>query len=128
MPGRHVNDHQMRLYMKHRLKEAPPEAAARAGFSVATAYRIEEDPRLPSQKKAPRKRRRADPLAGIFDAEIVPLLTSAPGIRPVAVLEEMLRRHPQLSRDVRRTLERRVRSKHLKTAATASSRSHKENC
>ena len=109
MPGRHVNDHQMRLYMKHRLKEAPPEAAARAGFSVATAYRIEEDPRLPSQKKAPRERRRADPLAGIFDAEIVPLLTSAPGIRPVAVLEEMLRRHPQLSRDVRRTLERRIR-------------------
>ncbi len=27
-------------------------AAAKAGFSTATGYRIEEDPRLPSQKKA----------------------------------------------------------------------------
>src|SRR5258707_2824152 len=29
-------------------------------FSAATAYRIEQDPRLPSQKKAPRGRRLAD--------------------------------------------------------------------
>lgn len=95
--------------MKHRLKEGAPAAAARAGFSAATGYRIEQDPRLPSQKKAPRGRRRADPLAAIFNAEIVPLLQSAPGIRPVAVLDEMLRRHPDLPSNVRRTLERRIR-------------------
>ncbi|NRO94860.1 IS21 family transposase, partial [Paraburkholderia sp. NMBU_R16] len=74
VPGRHINDHQMRLYMKYRLKEGAPAAAARAGFSAATAYRIEQDQRLPSQKKAPRGRRRPDPLAAIFDTEIVPLL------------------------------------------------------
>lgn len=96
MPGRHVNDHQMRLYMKERRTEGPPTAAARAGFSAATAYRIEQDPRLPSQKKLPRGRRRPDPLAEIFDAEVVPLLRSAPGLRPVAVLDEMSRRHPTL--------------------------------
>lgn len=96
--------------MKLRLSEGPPAAAARAGFSVATAYRIEQDPRLPSQKKPTRERRRPDPLAQIFDVEVVPLLKSAPGIRPVAVLEEMLRRHPELPRSVRRTLERRIRS------------------
>ena len=95
--------------MKYRLKEGPPLAAARAGFSAATGYRIEEDPRLPSQKKAPRGRRRADPLVAIFDTEIVPLLQSAPGIRPIAVLDEMLRRHPDLPGNVRRTLERRIR-------------------
>lgn len=95
--------------MKYRLKEGPAQAAARAGFSAATGYRIEEDPRLPSQKKAPRGRRRADPLAAIFDTEIVPLLQSAPGIRPIAVLDEMLRRHPDLPSNVRRTLERRIR-------------------
>nr|WP_242538855.1 IS21 family transposase [Trinickia acidisoli] len=99
----------MRLYMKYRRTEGLSTAAARAGFSVATAYRIEQDLRLPSQKKAPRERRRPDPLAEIFDAEIVPVLQAAPGIRPVAVLEEMLRRHPSLSRTVRRTLERRIR-------------------
>lgn len=110
MPGRHINDHQMRLYMKHRLTEGLPTAAARAGVSIATAYRIEHDPRLPSQNKTPRGRRRPDPLAAVFDAEVVPLLEAAPGIRPVAVLEEVLRRHPELSRQVRRTLERRIRA------------------
>jgi hypothetical protein len=110
VPGRHVNDHQMRLYMKYRSKEQPTRAGARAGFSAATAYRIEQDPRPPSKKKAPRTRRRADPLATIFDAEIVPLLQSAPGIRPVAVFDEMLRRHPDLPGSVRRTLERRIRN------------------
>jgi hypothetical protein len=91
----------MRLYMKFRLSEGPPTAAARAGFSVATAYRIEQDPRLPSQKTAPRSRRRSDPLAVIFDGDVVPLLRAAPAIRPVAVFEEMMRRHPQLSPGVR---------------------------
>ena len=50
LPGRHVTDRQMRLYMKFRRTEPVPVAAAKAGFSTATAYRIEQDPRLPSQK------------------------------------------------------------------------------
>ena len=49
---------------------------------MATAYRIEKDPRLPSQKQASRERRRPDPLAEIFDSEVVPLLKAAPGVRP----------------------------------------------
>ena len=49
--------------MKFRHTDTVPIAAAKAGFSTATAYRIEKDPRLPSQKKAPRGRRRPDPLA-----------------------------------------------------------------
>ena len=50
-----------------------------------------------------------DPLAEIFDAEVVPLLKAAPGVRPVAVFEEMMRRHPELPPGVRRTIERRIR-------------------
>src|SRR6516165_10858820 len=57
--------------------------AAKAGFSTATAYRIEADPRLPSQKTKPRGRRRPDALAGVFESEIVPMLYAAPGIRAV---------------------------------------------
>ena len=110
MPGRHVTDRQMRLYMKFRRTEPVPLAAAKAGFSSATAYRIEQDPRPPSQRSVPRGRRRPDPLAGVWESEIVPLLRAAPGLRPVAVFEEVLRRHPELGAGVRRTLERRVRS------------------
>lgn len=104
-PGRHVTDHQMRLYMKLRQNHPMTVAAANASISVATAYRIEKAPRLPSQKKPVRGRRRADPLEGIFEEEIVPLLKTAPGIRLVAVFEEMMRRHPELSSGIRRTLE-----------------------
>ena len=96
--------------MKHRQTEAPPVAAAKAGFSEATAYRFEADPRLPSQKNKPRDRRRPDPLAAIFEAEVVPMLEASPGLRPVAVFEEMRRRHPDLPDGVRRTMERRIRS------------------
>ena len=70
--------------MKSRQSNSPAVAAAKAGFSTATAYRIEADPRLPSQKKEPRGRRRPDPLAGVWDSEIVPMLEAAPGIRAVA--------------------------------------------
>ncbi len=94
--------------MKSRQTEAPAIAAAKAGFSTATAYRIEGDPRLPSQKKAPRGRRRPDPLAGVWESEIVPMLEAAPGIRAVALFEELCRRHPETAPGVRRTLERRV--------------------
>ncbi|MEW5425265.1 IS21 family transposase [Amorphus sp. 3PC139-8] len=110
VPGRHVTDHQMRLYMKLRQTHPTAVAAAKASISMATAYRIETDPRLPSQKQTSRCRRRPDPLAGIFDNEVVPLLKAAPGIRPVAIFEEMMRRHPELDSGVRRTLERRIRA------------------
>jgi transposase InsO family protein len=109
MPGRHINDHQMRLYMKSRLTVKKPAAAARAAISLRTAYRIENDPRLPSQTPRPRGRRRPDPLIAIFDAEIVPMLEAAPELRPIAIFEEMQRRHPDLPDGVRRTMERRIR-------------------
>ena len=96
--------------MKFRKTNTTAVAAARASISTATAYRIGKDPRLPSQKQVPRDRRRPDPLADIFDAEVVPMLKAAPGLRSVAVFEELIRRHPGLGGGVRRTLERRIRS------------------
>ena len=96
--------------MKFRRTDPVPLAAAKAGFSTATAYRIEQDPRLPSQKPAPRGRRRPDPLAAVWESEILPLLQAAPGLRPIALFEEILRRHPDLGLGIRRTLERRIRS------------------
>ncbi len=110
VPGLHITDQQMRLYMSYRQTLSPEAAAAKAGFSTSTAYRIEADPRLPSQKKEPRGRRRPDPLADVWETEVIPILEAAPGIRAIAVLEELRRRHPDLNPNVRRTLERRMRA------------------
>src|SRR5256884_3928645 len=96
--------------MSSRHAETPTFGAPKPGFSAATAYRIEHDPRLPSQKKAPRGRRRRDPLAEVWDSEVVTLLKSAPGLRPVAIFDEIRRRHPEIGAGVRRTLERRIRA------------------
>jgi hypothetical protein len=94
--------------MKSRRTNGPAIAAAKAGFSTASAYRIETDPRLPSQRTERRGRRRPDPLAGVWEGEIVPMLEAAPAIRAVAIFEEICRRRPELATSVRRTLERRV--------------------
>jgi hypothetical protein len=110
LPGRHVTDRQMKLYMQFRKSCPPAVAAAKAGFSPSTAYRLEQDPRLPSQTKQPRGRRRPDPLAEVWDDEVVPMLKAAPGLRPIGVFEELRRRHPQLAPGLRRTLERRIRA------------------
>lgn len=110
MPGNHVTDQQVRLYMDLRRTHTREAAAARAGFSTTTGARIDADPRLPSQTRTPRGRRRPDPLAAIWDSEIIPLLEAAPGLRPISILGEMLRRHPEFPVATRRTLERRVRT------------------
>ena len=96
--------------MSFRQADTPTIAAAKAGFSTATAYRIEQDLRLPSQKRSPRGRRRRDPLAAVWDSEVVPLLKSVAGLRPVAIFDEIRHRHPEIGAGVRRTLERRIRS------------------
>jgi hypothetical protein len=98
----------MRLFMKLRQTHSIAVAAAKSSISSATAYRIDSDNRLPSQKKLPRERRRPDPLVNIFDAEVVPILQSPDSIRSVALYDEMLRRHPELGMGIRRTLERRI--------------------
>ena len=41
---------------------------------------------------------------------MVPLLKSTPGLRPVAIFDEIRRRHPEIGVGIRRTLERRIRS------------------
>ena len=112
MPGRPITDQQMRYYMTLRTRHTRATAAAMAGFSTSTGYRVERDPRLPSRKKACHGHGggRPDPLADIWDSEIVPLLERTPDLRPITIFEEMIRRHPE--RDLgsaRRTLERRVR-------------------
>jgi hypothetical protein len=100
----------MRLYMTFRQTDGPAVSAAKASISTPTAYRFEQDHRLPSLRQQVRGRRRLDPLAEFFDDEVVPMLTAAPALRAVAIFDEMQRRHPDLPAGARRTLERRIRS------------------
>lgn len=86
-------------------------ASAMAGFSPSTGARLEKDPRLPSQKKAERRHGggKPDPLDGIWDSDVVPMLEAAPALRPITILHELCRRYPDRNlMAARRTIERRV--------------------
>ena len=96
--------------MTFRQTDGPAVSAAKASISTATAYRFEQDHRLPSAKAVARGRRRPDPLVAFFDTEVVPMLIAAPELRAVASFEEMRRRHRDLPDGTRRTLERRIRA------------------
>jgi hypothetical protein len=96
MPGRPITDQQYRYYMTLRQKHPRKTAAAMAGFSASTGRRAQKEARLPSARHRDRRHGggKPDPLAGLWDEEIVPLLRSTPGLKPITVLDEMQRRHP----------------------------------
>jgi len=111
VPGNRITDLQMTKYKELRGKHTQEAAAAKTGISVSSAQRIESSVTLPSQRPARHWRTRGDPLREVWDAEVVPMLSGAPALMAVTVLEELQRRHPleRLGESVLRTLQRRVR-------------------
>ena len=100
----------MNKYKELRGKRTQEAAAAKTGISVSSARRIESKVTLPSQRPPRHWRTRYDPLSEVWDAEVVPMLSGAPTLMAVTVLEELQRRHPEgLGESVLRTLQRRVR-------------------
>ena len=72
-----LTSHQRNLFMaKRRGGSSQEAAAAAAGISVRSARRIESN-QLQPQANQPRGRTRADPLAGVWQEELVPLLQRA---------------------------------------------------
>lgn len=114
MPGQHITEEQRRKFMKLITEEklTAETAAAKSGFSRKTGFRIKKESRsaASTEEKKPRGRRRPDPLEGIWDSQVLPVLRGSPGIRPSAVFYELLRNNPELSPGIRRTLERRIRA------------------
>jgi hypothetical protein len=99
--------------MEFRRHHPQRTAAAKAGFSERTSRRIETDQHAPSRQTVDRRVRRQgpDPFDGLWEREILPMLDGHPGLRPIALLEEMERRHPDHDwARLRRSLERRVRA------------------
>jgi len=110
VPGKRITDLQVTKYKELRGKHTQEAAAAKTGISVASARRIESIQALPSQRPPRHWRTRADPLDEVWQAEVVPMLESAPALMAVTVLEELQRRHPERLGDaVLRTLQRRIR-------------------
>ena len=110
MPGLHVTDTQVRLYMSKRSHHTQVAAAAMAGISTRTARQVDKDPVLPSQSKMTRSwRTRSDPLAAVWPRALE-MLGGPAGLMTVSIFETLQEEFgPDVMPDnVRRTLERRV--------------------
>src|SRR4051812_39752136 len=109
MPGKKITDHQVHRYKEHRNKLTQVSAAAKAGISERSARRIEASSNvLPSQRAERHWRTRDDPLAGVWEGVVVPLLQADAQLNAVTLLEEMQRRFPgEYGGGVLRTLQRR---------------------
>ena len=66
------------------LNHSVANAAAMTSISTASGYRIANNPAGAVGGRPPRSRRRPDPLDGVFDNEVVPLLVASPGLRAIA--------------------------------------------
>ena len=109
MPGDRINDKQVLRYMTLRRTHTQEAAAAKVGISIRSARRIEGAPVLPSQKPRRWWRSRPDPLAEVWESEIVPLLAANPDLLATTILQHLQDLHPGRFHGVLRTLQRRVR-------------------
>ncbi len=110
MPGKRITDFQVLKYKGQHRTQSQAAAAARAGISERSARRIESSDALPSQRPQRSWRTREDPLAEVWESELLPLLLKSPNLSGVTLLEELQRRHPgEYVDSTLRTLQRRVR-------------------
>jgi len=109
VPGNRITDLQVTKYKELRGQRIQETAAAKTGISVSSARRIESAMALPSQRPTRHWRTRADPLGEVWDGDVVPMLSAAPALMAVTLLQELQRRYPErFSDSVLRTLQRRV--------------------
>ena len=96
--------------MEHRQKDCTQEtAAAKAGISDRSGRRIDKagGPR-PTLKRDWRTRH--DPLAAVWETELLPLLRAEPSLTGTTLLEYLLDHYPEhYDQSVLRTLQRRVK-------------------
>jgi hypothetical protein len=111
-----VTDEQIRLYQKHRVKGRSQEASAAAAAMSPKTARKWEDLGLPSASDRPRNwRTRPDPLAGVWETYLVPLLEEDKKgeLQATTLLESLRVTYPDKYAkrdDLLRTLQRRMRS------------------
>lgn len=96
--------------MQYRQQGQPQKiSAAKSGISVRSARRIDHQPNPPIPK--PRHwRTRKDPLEGVWENELLPLLRAEPGLTGLTLMEYLEEHYPDAyPSSLLRTLQRRVK-------------------
>ena len=111
MPGKHLSEQQVNLYMFYRKQsnQSQVKAAAKAGVSERSARRIDAGRhQAPSSPRTYKTRK--DPLNGLFEEVLVPLLEASSALQPITLLEVLEEKFPgTFDRSHLRTVQRRVK-------------------
>lgn len=106
-----VTSQQVTLYMSQRQQGQSQEvAAAKAGFSVRTARRLERRAESPEPPTPRHWRTRSDPFVEVWEEVLVPQLVAAPDLQALTLLEWLQEQYPgQYPDSLLRTLQRRIK-------------------
>jgi hypothetical protein len=108
VPGKIIKNYQLRVYMNGReIGLTQADAAYVAEFSERTAQRIEAGEHQPKRGQK-RERTKPDPLKGIWEDELEPMLQQQPRLKPMTLFEYLQQKYPGKYANVLRTLQRRV--------------------
>lgn len=83
-------------------------ASAKAGISRRTAHRIESGTHCPNRGRPHDWQTRRDPLDGLWEKELQPMLESEPRLEATTLFETLQENHPGQYDDKLRTVQRRV--------------------
>lgn len=106
-----IQRYQIRVYKNAResgLKQT--EAAKLAEFSARTGQRVESGDYRPNRGRAHDWRTREDPLSGVWDDVLEPMLRREPRLTPTTLYEYLQEHYPGEYTRVLRTLQRRVKT------------------
>ena len=84
------------------------QASALAGISERSGQRIESGAHQPDRGDQRDWRTRCDPLDGVWDSELEPMLRNEPRLQPTTLYEYLQEQYPDQYPKVLRTLQRRV--------------------
>jgi hypothetical protein len=111
VPKQTIQNYQIRVYMNARdLGLSQTDAASIAEFSERTGQRIEAGTHQPNRGRVRDWRTSADPLVGIWEEELEPMLRREPRLKPTTLFEYLQERYPGQYPQVLRTVQRRVRT------------------
>ena len=112
MSGEWLTQKQVDVYMNCRkFGKTQVQSAAKAGISERSGRNIDNGKRQDPHKKARHWRTRKDPLADVWESELLPVLSSEPSIQPMTLLELIQANHglDRYPDSILRTLQRRVK-------------------
>ena len=100
---------QLDLYMKARRQGLTQEtASAKAGISTRTAHRIDTGTHRPGRGRPRDWKTRKDPLDGLWEKELQPMLEAEPRLEAMTLFETLQERYPKRYDDKLRTVQRRT--------------------